>query len=73
LSVQLIFPVGGLCGQQARVAWWSRPLSIPRSVAGPCRFMDLGYGKSCPNTLERRRHCQSSGVDWRHTSSRNHM
>jgi len=35
LSVQLIFPVGGLYGQQAPVAWWSRPSGVPQSVTGP--------------------------------------
>ena len=36
-------------------------------------FLDRGCGTSCLKTLQRRRHCQSSGVDWRLTSSRNHI
>jgi len=62
VSLYLIFPAGGLYGQQAPVAWWSRLSSIPWSVAGLSRFLDRGCGTSCPKTLQRRRHCQSSGV-----------
>jgi len=29
--------------------------------------------RAAPKTLQRRRHCQSSGVDWRQTSSGNHI
>ena len=38
-SVQLIFPVGGLYGQQASVAWWSRPSSVLPSVFGLSGFL----------------------------------
>jgi len=34
---------------------------LPQSVAGPFRFPDRRHGTSCPKTLKRRRHCQSSG------------
>jgi len=37
-----------LYGQQAPVAWWSRPSSVPQSMAGPFRFLDRGCGTSCP-------------------------
>jgi len=64
--MQLIFPVGGLYGQQAPVALWFRPSSIPQSVAGPFWFLDRGCGTSCPMMSQRRRHCQASGIDGRH-------
>ena len=76
LSMQLIFPVGGLYGQQTSVTWRCRPSSVPQSVdgpfklldrgCGPFKLLDRGCGTSSLKTLQRRRHCQSSGVDWRH-------
>jgi len=59
--------------QQAPVAWWFRPSSVPQSVAGPFRFLYRGCGTSCLKTVQRRRHCQSSGIYRRRTSSRNHI
>jgi len=68
-----MFQVSGLYGQQAPVLWRSQPWSILQSVARPFRFLDRGYGTSCPKTLQWRHHCQSFGIDWRHNSFRNHV
>ena len=70
----MIFPVGGLYGQQAPVAWWSRPSSVPQWLTAPFRFLDRGYGTSCPKALRRHCYCQSTGVNWRYvTFTRNHI